>query len=133
MKFGCSIGIFLNSEHLICRSTDISKSFRGSLRLRDNKSRLYLRNFNFNYQITSFTYISGNSVYSQNVYSHLVYCVKTSTPILSTVLKRLLPFGLFRKNVYSHLVFWSNIFYGFIYSSFLDNCIIKGYIYGTET
>ena len=42
MKFGCSIGIFLNSAHLICRSTDISKCFRGSLRLRDNESRLYL-------------------------------------------------------------------------------------------
>ena len=42
MKFGCSIGIFLNSATLICRSTDISKCFRGSLRLRDNESRLYL-------------------------------------------------------------------------------------------
>ena len=42
MKFGCSIGIFLNTTHLICRSTDISKLFRGSLRLRDNESRLYL-------------------------------------------------------------------------------------------
>ena len=42
MKFGCSIGIFLNSANLICRSTDISKCFRGSLRLRDNESRLYI-------------------------------------------------------------------------------------------
>ena len=42
MKFGCSIGIFLNSAHLICRSTDISKCFRGSLRLPDNESLLYL-------------------------------------------------------------------------------------------
>ena len=41
MKFGCSIGNFLNSAHLICRSTDISQCFRGSLRLRDNESRLY--------------------------------------------------------------------------------------------
>ena len=41
MKFGCSIGIFHNTAHLICRSTDISKCFRGSLRLRDNESRLY--------------------------------------------------------------------------------------------
>ena len=48
MKFGCSIGIFLNSAHLICRSKDISKCFRGSLRLRDNESRLYLRmNYRF--------------------------------------------------------------------------------------
>ena len=43
MKFDCSIGIFLSSAHLICRSTDISKYFRGSLRLRDNESRLYIR------------------------------------------------------------------------------------------
>ena len=35
---------FLNFAHLICRSTDISKCLRGSLRLRDNKSRLYLQN-----------------------------------------------------------------------------------------
>ena len=41
-KIGCSIGIFLNSANLICRSTDISKYFRGSLRLRDNESRLYM-------------------------------------------------------------------------------------------
>ena len=39
MKFYSSIGIFLNSANLICRSTDISKCFRGSLRLRDNESR----------------------------------------------------------------------------------------------
>ena len=43
MKCGCSISIFLNSANLICRSTDISKCFRGSLRLRDNESRLYIR------------------------------------------------------------------------------------------
>ena len=42
MKFGCSIGIFLKSAKLICRSTDISNCFRGSLRLRDNESQLYL-------------------------------------------------------------------------------------------
>ena len=41
MKFGCSIGIFVISANLICRSTDISKCFRESLRLRDNESRLY--------------------------------------------------------------------------------------------
>ena len=41
VKFVCSFGIFLNSANLICRSTDISKCFRGSLRLRDNESRLY--------------------------------------------------------------------------------------------
>ena len=42
MKFGCSFGIFLNSANLICRSTDIWKYFIGSLRLRDNESRLYI-------------------------------------------------------------------------------------------
>ena len=41
MKFACLIGIFLNSANLICRSTVISKCFRGSLRLRDYESRLY--------------------------------------------------------------------------------------------
>ena len=45
MKFGCSFGIFLDSAHLICRSTDISKCFRGFLRLRDNESRLYMETF----------------------------------------------------------------------------------------
>ena len=42
VKFGCAICIFLDFENLICRSTDISKCFRGSLQLRDNESRLYL-------------------------------------------------------------------------------------------
>ena len=41
-KIGCSIGIFLNSANLICRSTDISKCFTESLRLPDNESRLYI-------------------------------------------------------------------------------------------
>ena len=45
MKFGCAICIFLNSENLICRSTDILKCFRGSLQLRDNESRLYIFSF----------------------------------------------------------------------------------------
>ena len=36
------VSIFLSSAHLICQSTDISKYFRGVLRLRDNESRLYL-------------------------------------------------------------------------------------------
>ena len=36
------IVVFLRTTHLICRSTDISKFFRGSLRFRDNESRLYL-------------------------------------------------------------------------------------------
>ena len=42
VKFGCAICIFLNSENLICLNTDISKCFRGSLQLRDNKSQLYM-------------------------------------------------------------------------------------------
>ena len=36
------ICIFLNSENLICLTTDISKCFRGSLQLQDNESRLYM-------------------------------------------------------------------------------------------
>ena len=42
MKFGCSNCFFLNTTNLMCRSTDISKCFRGSLRFRDNESRLYV-------------------------------------------------------------------------------------------
>ena len=34
--------VFLNSANLICRGTDISKYFRESPGLQDNKSRLYL-------------------------------------------------------------------------------------------
>ena len=41
VKFVCSIGIFFNSANLIYRSMDISKCFKGSLRLRDNESLLY--------------------------------------------------------------------------------------------
>ena len=48
MKFGCSICIFLNSENLICPSTEISKCFRGSLQLRDNESRLYIVHVYYN-------------------------------------------------------------------------------------
>ena len=33
---------FLNTTNLICRSTDISKCFRRSLRFRDNEKRLYM-------------------------------------------------------------------------------------------
>ena len=36
------IVFFLNTTILICRSTDISKCSRGSLRFRDNESRLYI-------------------------------------------------------------------------------------------
>ena len=34
--------VLLNSANLICRSTDILKFFRESLRIRDNESRLFL-------------------------------------------------------------------------------------------
>ena len=47
VKFSCSIGIFLNFAPPICRSTDISKCFRGSLRFRDNESQLYFKIQNF--------------------------------------------------------------------------------------
>ena len=36
--------VFLMSANLICRSTDISKSFIESLGVRDNESRLYIYN-----------------------------------------------------------------------------------------
>ena len=36
-----SIGIFLKSGNLVCRSMDILKCFRESLQLRDNESELY--------------------------------------------------------------------------------------------
>ena len=36
VKCGCSIYFFLSFANLICRSTDISKYFRGCLGLRDN-------------------------------------------------------------------------------------------------
>ena len=65
VKFGCSFGIFLNSAHLICRSTDISKCFRGSLRLREHESRLYfpyfLSGLSIAYQINP--YIKRNPEY----------------------------------------------------------------------
>ena len=47
MKFSCAICIFLYPENLICRTTDISKCFRGSLQLRDNESRLYIHLYLF--------------------------------------------------------------------------------------
>ena len=50
MKFGCLICIFLNSANLICRSTDISKCFRGSLQVRDNETRLYSQTCNLSMQ-----------------------------------------------------------------------------------
>ena len=39
--------VFLMSANLICRSTDISKSFIESLGVRDNESRLYTQQNNF--------------------------------------------------------------------------------------
>ena len=51
VKFGCAICISLNSENLICRTTDISKCFRGSLQLRDNESRLYIHETEIDYTV----------------------------------------------------------------------------------
>ena len=42
VKCGCANYFFLNSANLICRGKDISKYFRESLGIRDNKSRLYV-------------------------------------------------------------------------------------------
>ena len=62
VKFGSSIGILLNSANLICRSTDISRCFSGSLRLRDNESRLYLYAlafFSFFIKFRYFLFLAG--------------------------------------------------------------------------
>ena len=45
VKCGCSVYFFINSANLICRGTNISKYFRESLGLRDNKSRLYIKQY----------------------------------------------------------------------------------------
>ena len=44
VKGGCSINCFPESANLICRSTDISNCFIESLGVRDNESRLYIKN-----------------------------------------------------------------------------------------
>ena len=38
---------FLNTTSLICRSTDISKCFKGFLRFRDNEGQLYFKSVYF--------------------------------------------------------------------------------------
>ena len=43
VKCGCWIYFFLDSAILICRGTDISKYFRDSLELRNNKRGLYYK------------------------------------------------------------------------------------------
>ena len=45
---------FLNTTNLMCRSTDISNCFLGSLRFRDNESRLY---FPMSFCVSSIEYI----------------------------------------------------------------------------
>ena len=69
MKFGCSTGIFLNTANLICRSTDISNCFRGSLRLRNNESRLYVKTYQQHY------------LWSYNTPSSCPKCTATKTYI----------------------------------------------------
>ena len=44
--------VFLTLSTLICRSTDISKCFSGSLGIRDNESRLYLLVYLFSFRVT---------------------------------------------------------------------------------
>ena len=51
---------FLNPENLICRTTDISKCFRGSLQLRDNESRLYKKDRTFEVALKSPTRLQQN-------------------------------------------------------------------------
>ena len=81
MKFGCPIGIFLNSAQLICRSTDISKCFRESLRLRDNESRLYLETAAMNGHITKseYTYVIEKDIGTIKLF-HSVNLINTSCP-----------------------------------------------------
>ena len=60
MKFGCAICIFLNSENLICRSTDISKCSEGP----------------FNFEITRLDCICiFNAVGSGNMFCSLLFKV----------------------------------------------------------
>ena len=79
MKFGCAICIFLNSENLICRTTDISNCFWGSLRLRDNESRLYIIVHIFNAQVrtpvTKYTLLGINIKWQ--TYKHLISLVNS--------------------------------------------------------
>ena len=53
---------FLSSANLICRSTDITKCFRWSLRLRDNKSRLYLFSSGWFLFLVSFFYYNVSKI-----------------------------------------------------------------------
>ena len=59
---------FLNTINLICRSTDISKCFRGSLRFRDNESRLH-----------SDLLKMCMSYFCRSNYNHVKTCVLKST------------------------------------------------------
>ena len=61
VKCGCSNYIFLNSENLICRGTDISKCFRGSLEIRDNESRLYFEWYKTTSQNRTLTVTDGTN------------------------------------------------------------------------
>ena len=56
---------FFISHNLICRSTDISQCFRGSLRLQDNESRLYM---------ITMKLMSRNDAFPSG-FSSTVYCV----------------------------------------------------------
>ena len=75
MKFGCSIGIFLNSAYLICRSTNIAKCFRGSLRLRDNESQLYFIFKNRTKQVSiMYSYYTGDHAAGDNMHTDITTC-----------------------------------------------------------
>ena len=81
MKFGCSFGIFLNSAHLICRSTDISMCFSGSLRLRDNESRLYWQSFNRDAHLTYMFILKKELKFRRNISENMPdYTSQTSAP-----------------------------------------------------
>ena len=89
VKCGCSIYFFHRSGNLICRSTDISKYFRGSLGIRDNESRLY-----FIFSTKEFCRIQrgsnpGPSVYQSNVHpnesSRPAKCVVRPNPNVKSI------------------------------------------------
>ena len=53
MKFGCSIGIFLNSAHLICRSTDISQCSEGPFDFEITRVDCIHKSFNIYFYLSS--------------------------------------------------------------------------------
>ena len=86
--FICEIWLFhwyfLYSANLICRSTDFSKCFRGSLRLRDNESRLY-KPYKSNFQLSSKFFLGGGGEGEDvNTRAAILFLYKTQRTTFST-------------------------------------------------